>query len=271
MAITTYDGLIAALPTGVEYVVSKASIATQGAGQFSSLWRGTGMPAQGGIPTATGATCISSLAGSLGTITVTSGLTCYMSNMSVNGSITNSFCIYDRLLANGALVGNVTSLTTIVGVNVSGITNRGILADCSNVEWWTEVYTDIGTTGGVLTITYDSPTSSVQTTTLTLGGTSPANQDSRAQRIYPNVGHPIVGIKNCRLTTSTGTSGSWGFTATRRLVPWTNMGQPNVGVDKDFTGTGLPIVYTDSCLMMFTLDSTTSTGVIEGTVKLISG
>lgn len=272
MAITTYDGLVSALGgTSQDFYVSKASIATQGAGQFSSLWRGTGQPAQGGIPTATGATCISSLTGSLGSITVATGLTCYMSNFAVNGSISNSIACYDRILAGGAYSANSTGLTALTGVTVTGITGRGILADCSNVEWWTEIYTDIGTTGGVVTFTYDSPTSSVQTTTITLGGTSPLNQDSRAQRIIPNDGHPIVGIRSFRFTTATGTAGSWGITATRRITPWINMGQPNVGVDKDFAGIGLPTVYADSCLMFFTLDSTTSTGVIEASIKLITG
>jgi hypothetical protein len=271
MAITTFDGLVSAMNTGVDYTVAKASIATQGAGQFSSLWRGTGMPAQGGTPTATGATCISTLVGSLGTVTVATGLTCYLSNLSVNGSISNSFYVYDRILHCGGFSANATTLTTITGVTVSGITGRGILADCSNVEWWTEIYTDIGTTPGVVTFTYDSPTSSVQTCVVTLGGTSPLNQDSRAQRIIPNAGHPIMGIKNFRFATATATAGSWGVTATRRLTPSINMGQPNVGVDKDFAGIGMPIVYNNSCIMFFTLDSTTSTGVIEASIKLIQG
>jgi hypothetical protein len=271
MAITTFDGLVAAMNMGMDYTVAKASIATQGAGQFSSLWRGTGMPAQGAIPTATGATCLSTLTGSLGVVTVTTALTCYMSNLGVNGSISNSFYVYDRILANGGLSANATTLTTLTGVTVTGITDRGVLADASNVEWWTEIYTDIGTTSGVVTFTYDSPTSSVQTCVVTLGGSSPLNQDSRAQRIIPNAGHPIVGIKNFRFTTATGTAGSWGITATRRLTPAINMGMPNVGVDKDFAGVGMPIVYNDSCIMFFTLDSTTSTGVIEATVKLIQG
>jgi hypothetical protein len=271
VAITTYDGLVAAMATGIDYTVAKATIATQGAGQFSSLWRATGYPAQGGIPTATGATCISTLTGGLGTITFASTLSIYLGSLSVNGSITNSFYVYDRILANGGLVANTTGLTALVGCTVAGITNRGIAADASNVEWWAETYTDIGTTGGVVTFTYDSPTSSVQTTTITMGGTSPLNQDSRAQRIIPNAGHPIVGIKNFRFTTSTGTAGSWGVTATRRLSPFLNMGQPNVGNSFDFAQLGLPRVYEESCIMFITLDSTTSTGVVEATAKLIAG
>lgn len=268
--ISTYDGLISAFNTGTSYVIAKASIATQGAGQFSSLWRGTGMPTQGGIPTATGSTCISTLTGSLGTVTVTTGLTCYLSNLSINGSIANSFYIYDRIMHCGGFSANATTLTTVTGLNISGITNRGIAVDYTNIEWWTEIYTDIGTTGGVVTFTYDSPTSSTQTTTVTLGGTSPANQDSRAQRIIPNAGHPIVGIKSFRFTTATGTAGSWGITAARQLTQ-INMGQPNIGVDKDFAGVGFPIVYNDSCIFFITLDSTTSTGVVDGLLKLIQG
>jgi hypothetical protein len=270
MAITTYDGLIAAFNTSQPFVIAKATIVTQGAGQFSSLWRGTGMPTQGGIPTATGATCISTLTGGLGIITLSSALTCYISNLSVNGSISNQFYVYDRIMHCGGFSANATGLTAITGLNISGVTGRGLVGDGSDIEWWTEIYTDIGTTGGVVTFTYDSPTSSVQTCVVTLGGTSPLNQDSRAQRIIPNAGHPIVGIKSFRFTTATGTAGSWGITAARILTE-VNMGQPNVGVDKDFAGIGFPIVYTDSCIFFITLDSTTSTGVIDGYIKIIAG
>jgi hypothetical protein len=270
MAITTLDGIAAALPNGQDFVIAKASIATQGAGQFSSLWRGTGMPAQGGIPTATGATCISTLTGGLGAITLSSALTCYISNFYVNGSISNMIYCYDRIMHCGGFSANATGLTAITGLNLTGITDRGIAADCSNIEWWTEVYTDIGTTGGLVTFTYDSPTSSVQTCTVTLGGTSPLNQDSRAQRIMPNAGHPIVGIKSFRFTTATGTAGSWGITATNQKCVF-NMGQPNVGVDKNWADTRMAIVSTDACLFFITLDSTTSTGVIDGGIHIIAG
>ena len=158
MAITTLDGIAAALPLGQDFVIAKASIATQGAGQFSSLWRGTGMPAQGGIPTATGATCISTLTGGLGEITLSIQATCYISNFYVAGSISNMILFTTGYLHCGGFSANSTAATTVTGCNVGGITDRQIAADCSNVEWWTEIYTDIGTTGGVVTFTYDSPT-----------------------------------------------------------------------------------------------------------------
>jgi hypothetical protein len=53
MAITTRDQLIAALATNSSRIVlDKASMASQVAGRMCSMWRSTGLPAQGAIPAA---------------------------------------------------------------------------------------------------------------------------------------------------------------------------------------------------------------------------
>jgi hypothetical protein len=270
MAITTYDGLISALGNSTDYVIAKTSIATQGAGGFTSLWRGGGIPAQGGVPTATGTTCLSTLTGSLGTVTVATGQTCYLSNLAVNGSLAHHFYVYDRILHNGGLVANSTASTALAGVDISGISDRYIATDASNIHWWAEIYTDIGTTGGLITFTYTSPTATSQSATVTIGGSSPLNQDSRAFRIIPAAGHPIVSIQSFRFTTSTGTAGSWGIVASRQLTT-VNMGQIYIGVDRDFAGVGLPKVGQNACIYFVILSSTTSSGAIDGRVQLIQG
>ena len=50
MAIDTLDKVVAGLATRQTLVINKASIANQGAGGMTSLWRGTGNPGQGAIP-----------------------------------------------------------------------------------------------------------------------------------------------------------------------------------------------------------------------------
>ena len=273
MAITSYDGLVAALATRKDYCIAKASIATQGAGGFTSLWRATGCPDQGGIPTVTGTSVISTLTGSLGTLTVTSGNSAYIANLTISGTISHSFYLYDRVMHLGGLLGTASGSTALADCTLSTlsyVTTRGFNADFSNVEWWLDIYADIGTTARVITFTYTSPTASGQTCTLSYGGTSPLNQDSRSFRIIPAVGHPIVSIQSFSPAATTGTAGSWGITARRRLAQ-VSMNQPYIGASYDFAGVGMPLVYNNSCIEALVLSSTTSSGVIEGTVTVIEG
>ncbi|MGB5240679.1 MAG: hypothetical protein WBN80_08530, partial [Prochlorococcaceae cyanobacterium] len=64
MAITSRDQLIAALANSRHLLFDKASLANAVAGRFYSLWRATGQPGQGAIPTAA-AVCTKALLGAL--------------------------------------------------------------------------------------------------------------------------------------------------------------------------------------------------------------
>jgi hypothetical protein len=278
MAITTYDGLIAAYATAEIISISKVTIATQSAAGLSSLWRATGVPVQGAIPTATASTCLTTLTGGYFAdgkaqpYEVATGLTAYVGTINVSNTLACGAMLYDRIMHNGGLSANVTSLTAITGFDLSGITDRLIATDYSNIHWFAEIYSDIGTTGGVLTVTYDSPTATSRTTTITLGGASPANQDSRVVRIYPASGHPIKLINSVRLTTATGTAGSWGLTAARPIVYHNIPAVTITGSNLDFAGTGMPILATSgSCLFHIITTSSTSTGQLDGTITIIKG
>lgn len=276
MAITTYDGLVSALGNSTQYCIAKASIGTQGAGGFTSLWRATGQPTQGGIPTVTGQSCISSLTGSTGILSVATSLTGYLGGLSINGSVAHHFYVYDRLMHLGGLSGTASGSTALADCSVTALSyyidgSRGIATDCSNVEWWLDIYADIGTTARVITFTYTGPANSGQTCTLSYGGASPLNQDSRSFRILPATeGSVICSIQSFNPAASTGTAGSWGITA-RRNITMVSMGQPYIGATYDFAGVGMPKVYHDSCLEFIVLSSTTSSGVIDGYINIIRG
>jgi hypothetical protein len=275
MAITTYDGLVAGLAASKSYVIAKASISTQGAGGYTSLWRGTGQPEQGAIPTVTGTSVYSTLAGSMGPLTVGSGLTGYIANLALVGSISHQFIVYDRLMHLGGLSGAASGATALVDCTVSTLSYVQDGSRCSLdepcLEWWLDIYADIGTTARVITFTYTGPSASGQTCTLSYGGSSPLNQDSRSFRILPTTeGSAIVSIQTFSPAATTGAAGSWGITARRKLTQ-VNMGQPNVGVDKDFAGIGMPRVGNNACIEYMVLSSTTSSGVIDGWVNVIQG
>jgi hypothetical protein len=180
--------------------------------------------------------------------------------------------VYDRLAHMGGLSGTTTT-AQVVGVGVSGSTsnmnNRRGASDYSDVEWWLEIYTDIGTTGATATISYENASGSPGSTTLTIGGTSPLNQDSRIFPITGNNGEKIRAIGNI-IHATTGTAGSYGITATRRLA---TIGAPlaNYPNERDWAQLGFPRVHDQACLFFILMTGTTSSGTLVGDLKLVQG
>lgn len=65
MSITTIDGIVSALGNNSSrFILDKTSLSNAVAGQYYSLWRATGQPGQGAIPT-TAAICINTLLGGM--------------------------------------------------------------------------------------------------------------------------------------------------------------------------------------------------------------
>ena len=110
--ITTRDQLIDALGNNSSrIVIDKASIASQAAGTFVSLWRATGQPGQGAIPAAA-AVCNNTLTGAIGFTQQTQPATTY--GGWANAACSNSAAtieIHDRLMHMGGLNGTTSSGT----------------------------------------------------------------------------------------------------------------------------------------------------------------
>lgn len=266
MALTTYDGLVGAFASGQSFLISKASIANTVAAQYHSIRRATGVPTQPAIPIATVTTCITNIASLNYGLNVSSTLTCYIGKLAIADSIANTVFICDRLLESGGYVANATGLTAISSADLPA--DRGLdLTNYSDVHWFMETYTDLGGTGTNLTFTYDSPTSSVQTVVVAIAATTRA---SRLMEIIPNVGHPIVRLKNFRFTATTASAGSWGITAVKEHGMFPS-NTANIGALYDFAQVGLHDIPITADLMMYVLASTTSTGVIAGMMRIIRG
>jgi len=270
--IATLDQLIAALANNSEpAVINKASIATQAAGGFSSLWRATGTPAQGAIPGAA-AICTKSLLGALkGFASAGGGESVYLGRLFLlSGNSATSVQLHDRLAHMGGLSGTVTTAQT-VGVDVTSLIGSRCAADCQAVQWWIEQYTAIGTTAVSATVTYtDALGNAGKTVSVSIGGASPLNQPSRMFPIpAPADGIAIKSIQTIQHAT-TGTAGSYGITATRSLGGL-SLGLANSGVVADWAGLGLPQVPNDACIFPIMICGTTSTGVLYGNAELITG
>ena len=274
MTITTRDQLIDALGNNTSRIVwDKASLANAAAGQVFSLWRATGTPGQGAIPGAA-ALCTSALLGAMGFTNQTAPATSYYAWQTITtGNNATGVEVHDRLAHMGGLNGTLTTAQT-VGIDLtSGGLNlpaarRGD-ANWRDVQWWLEVYTDLGATGvnATVAVTYDDA-STGNLAAVALGATP------RAGRMYPLVsavaGRFIRAVTSVTLSATTGAAGSFGVTATRPRTA-VSAGVANKLEQFDWAQLGLPEVPNDSCLSMLMVCSTTTTGTVRGQGKIAHG
>lgn len=278
MTISTMDGVLNALANNSDrFVIDKANIANAAAGQYFSLWRATGQPGQGAIPT-TAALATSATTGAMGFTNQTSPVTSYLAWAAItcsNAAVTME--IHDRIAQMGGLVLNVTTSQTANLDLTSGGLNppAARLGDSnfSDVQWWLEVYTDGGATvsNATINVTYDDG-SSGNLTTVAVGGTLRAGRMINLNGLIPSAsaGRFIRDINTVILSASTGTAGNFGFTATRMrtVLP---LFVANKGEVYDWAALGMPEVPNDSCLSLIQICSTTSTGTVRGGGKIAHG
>lgn len=278
MTITTRDQLINGLGNNSSrIVIDKASITSQAAGTYVSLWRATGQPGQGAIPAAA-ANCNHTTVGGIGFTQQTLPATsygAYLEAATSNAAMTVE--IHDRLAHMGGLVGNVTGAQTVnidfATLTTDNLPNRIGDANCSDIQWWLEWYTATGSTSVTATVnvTYSDGTTG-NLTALTLAATRPASFMAPLNGLIPAAaaGKYIRGINSVALSATTGTAGSFGVTATR---PRMSIGCPiaNFKFVSDWAALGLPEIFNGSCLFPIVLTSTTSSGTVRGGGKIAHG
>ena len=278
MTISTRDQLISALGNNSSrFVIDKASIASQVAGTFVSLWRATGQPGQGAIPAAA-AVCDHTLTGAIGFTQQVAPATSY-------GAWANALCsnsamtleLHDRLMHMGGLNGTLTTAQTVnldlnANLDSRNLDKRKGDANFSDVQWWLEWYTATGSTAvtATVSVTYNDDTAG--TLSASLAATRPASFMLPLNGLIPAAaaGKYIRDVDSVQLSATTGTAGSFGVTATRP-----RMTMPLALANKmevfDWAALGLPEIANSSCLFPVILTSTTSTGTVRGGGKLAHG
>lgn len=278
MTINTRDQLINAMANNSSrLIIDKASIASQAAGSFVSLWRATGQPGQGAIPSASAA-CTNATLGALQFTQQTAPATSYLGileGFAANAGSTIE--IHDRLAHMGGLVGNVATMQTanLDMLSLLGSNNMDARigdANYSDIQWWMEWYTPTGTTAVTATVavTYDDGTTGY--ITVSLAASRPASVMIPLNGLIPAgvVGKFIRAINSVMLSATTGTAGSFGFTATRyRASLYTPVS--NARFTADWAGVGLPNIANSACLFPVVLTPTTSSGIIRATGKIVHG
>lgn len=278
MTITTRDGIIDGLGNNNNRIQwDKASLGTQVVGQYCSLWRATGVPAQGSIPGAA-AYCTKALTGAIGFTNQTGPATSYLGWHDLLCATANTNLeIHDRLAHMGGLVGNITTAQT-VGIDLSTINAGGPVpserlgdANYSDVMWFLEWYTATGATASNATVnvTYDD-NSSGNLAVIAVGGTAIAASQCRGQLQPATNGRWIKAVNSVTLSASTGTAGSFGVTATRMRTSM-SADIANKRQQFDWAALGFPQVPNDACLFGMLLSTATSTGTIKGQGKIVHG
>ena len=175
--------------------------------------------------------------------------------------------VYDRLAHMGGLSGATTGDQTVNVVLSDAYSDGRCAVDGSDVEWYAEMYTDIGTSAQTCTVTYTDQNNDTRTLTFSLGGTSPLNRASRCIQLVPAAGYSIKSITKVSIGTTTGTAGSWGITARKKLFA---IGQSvaNIAPPADFAAIGAPKIADTACLEVCVICSTTSTGAVIGDMKV---
>jgi hypothetical protein len=262
MAITTNDGLIAAIAAGQMLRYNKASMTTV-AGRFFSLWKVGGQPAAGSDPgnTTTGVIPTDATAGAFPYTNPGGGLTGYLSRWSAGGAQVGTMMVYDRLWHGGAYTsinGNIsTSTTTAINRYSTG----------ANCEAWLEVATALSATATTITLTYVNQ-DGTGGRTATATALASAIQGSMFKFDLQAGDTGIRQITN--IAGSAAPTGTLNVLIIRPLleIPIAIAGLFNV---MDAIATGLPVVENDACLGLMFFANTTSSGAQAGGFSLISG
>jgi hypothetical protein len=269
MAISTRDGLIAALATAQRISYYKASQTSEGAGTWHSLLKAAGWPApatssppaytigSGYIPDNT-------LLGSLVQNDATAG-TNYLLGWNHTGATLGRMILYDRVWHCSGLTTNGGNPTTLT-VTTPGNINRP--ADWLGLEIWLEVYTAPGATASVWTVTYVDAADSTRTATYA----HPANAESVGQMMpmTMTVNTGVKSITSFTQTIASAAAGDIGITVLRRIAEFPNT-IVNTGDSLDAYFLGLPPILTDACLCLMVMCSATNTGVMTGTILVGQG
>ena len=276
--ITNRDQLIDALANNSSrIVIDKASIANAAAGQYHSLWRATGQPGQGAIPTAA-ANCNQSTVGGMKFSQQTAPAKSYLAYLEATSSVSASTMeVHDRLMHMGGLNGTLTTAQT-VGIDFNGATADNMAerigdANYSDIQWWLEWYTDTGATVTTATVavTYSDGTTG-NLTGVSLAATRRASFMQPLNGLIPAAaaGKFIRAVNTVTLSATTGAAGNFGVTATR-LRGTLFMPIANAKFSADWASLPINTIPNSACPFIAVLASTTSTGTLRGGGKIAHG
>lgn len=270
MAITTNDGLTAALSTGEVKRLFFPS-ATNVAGGVVNLNQlvvgGFGQMATPAAASAGGTTYNQSTQ-STGFPRWTADGTkqLYFGRAGAVGANAGGLACYDLQWACSGLVGNSTAAQTITGF--TGLPARESTGE--GLEIWIGCSSAIGATAHNVTVSYTNSANVAGRTTVSTAGIASMPAGRMYQLPLQNGDVGVKSIQSLTLSASSGTAGNlwvmileryWAAPLSAPMVPW-------VG---DFWGLGAQRTSDEACLLFANLGTTTASGVINGEFTMIHG
>lgn len=253
---------------------ARANVASTIAGADVSFWRGTGYPAQGAVPAAA-AVCNNTTVGAIPLAARTAAQVRRLVQLTVRAqTASQNFHVEDRLAHMGGLSGTVTTaqtvnidLQTLAGTN--NIAARKGASNFAEVEWFLEWYTATGATVAtpVVAVTYDDG-STGNANIWNLGTTAlPATvAASRRYKVMPAVaGRHIRGVVSITCPT-TGTAGSYGVTAVKKLARVTSDALAYRETKVVFDKNCAPVIQDEACLTFSGTMTATASGLLTGNI-----
>jgi len=232
-----------------------------------SLWSFDGQPGPGAAPTVW-ANPTRATAGALAQTNPAGGRQKWMTQFSVNMSLSGTVILYDRLGHKGNLDATNINAQTFTG-SLTRYTN-GI----GNMMWY-EIYgnatTILGATATTMTVGYDAPEGTAfNSPAVPIGGTA-LREGNQARFIPLTSGHTgVIKVNNVDLLASTGTIGAFGITVAHPLA-YATINTAGLSGWRDFVTwlPGLPEVLTDACLAFLIIVNTITAPDLIGCVSMI--
>ena len=274
MAFADLGSLLAGMASGAYRLpFNRNSISSMIIGSEASLWRGTGFPAQGAVPGAA-AICNASTTGALPLAPRTGAQERIISSVAfMGGAVGHTFLIEDRLGHMGGLSGTVTTAQTVsldihANIATNNLAERVGASDYSEIEWYLEWYTATGSTAATPTasVTFNDGTTGTVNAWV-LGATAlPASvAASRRYKLATTNGKYIRSVESVTLSATTGTAGSFGVTAVRRLTQLETVVASVLQV-RDWSTLTAPRIVDNACVTIGQVCNTVTTGVSQGTI-----
>ncbi|WP_395051136.1 hypothetical protein [Flavobacterium sp.] len=264
MAITTLDGIIAALEQTV--IFNKTASRTSVAAIPFSIFDLAGMPGAGTLAvgnTAAGIVPTDALAGTP-TINAFSGANIgYISKVDFSNTVASRLIVYDRLFSAGAYAFNAA----VTLASQPSYSARLPNTDYKGLELWLECVAAF-TGNQTIVVTYTNQDGTTGRTTGTIA-TGIAPTTGRMLRLNLQAGD--TGIQKIEsVTSSVATVGTFNVHVMRKL--WSGRVKfANDGDIHEFTKTGMPQVFADSCLFYIVNADSTSTGLPTIDIDIVNG
>jgi hypothetical protein len=271
MAITTMDGLAAAVAASQDMVLQKASGLTSVAAFWYSLFAEAGNPPAGTLTisnTANGVVPTDATAGAAIINAFSGSNTGYLAAIRASATATQTLVLYDRVFHAGSYATTPTGTTTLA--SQPSYSTR--VQDYSGCEIWLEINTAIAASAVTIQVGYQDGTATggaAQTTTVT--ASLSGYPTKRMIQLGMANGTGVQRINSFIVGGTAAATGSINVVVMRKLATMPIMVANLACQPLDFFSLGGQVVMTDSCLCLMSLATGAALGNIVADCQIING